>query len=74
MPKPTINATFCCYQFDTLQSTFVAKKLTLSIGTLLNLNHDNVRSHSAVIICQKVKSIIWKILHHPTYSPDLSTY
>ena len=36
------------------------------------LHHDNARSHSGRITCEKMQHFQWEVLPDPPYSPDLT--
>ena len=37
------------------------------------LQHDNAPSHTAKVVKNTLKALIWEILSHPPYSPDLAS-
>lgn len=72
LPNKTINAAFFCLHLDKVQSTLVENRPTVYNWDGVILYHDNLRSHAAVIICQKIIRFWLGCLHHPPYFPELA--
>ncbi len=53
----------CIKQFKKRRGLLTKKPILL---------HDNARPHSAVVTVGLLKTLKWKVLLHPVYSPDLS--
>ena len=71
-PGHAINAKVYCEQLDRLAAEIKKKRPSLVNRRQVFLQHDNARPHTARITREKIKSLGWKEVRHPPYSPDIA--
>lgn len=67
-----INGEFYCHQLDRFHAALKQKRPHLANRGDLYYHQDNARPHTALITTQKFKSLGYKMVPHPPYSPDIA--
>ena len=68
----TINAEVFCQQLNRVNETLGGKWTALINRKGVIFQHDNARLHASKQTPQKIRSLGWKVLPPPPYSPDLA--
>ena len=69
----TVNAAYYCHVLRTELYPALHEKRPHLWAELIILQHDNARPHSALITQATIAELVWELLEHPAYSPDLAT-
>ena len=68
----TITAQPYCDQLDRLNKMLKEKRSSLVNCKGVIFHHNNARSHSARITCNKIEELIWEKLQDAPYSPNIA--
>ncbi|GFW69683.1 mariner Mos1 transposase [Trichonephila clavipes] len=68
----TLNSNLYCQQLDRLKLTINQKWPELATRRGVVFHQDNARSHTSVVTRQKLWALVWEVLMHPPYIPDLA--
>ncbi|GFU62578.1 mariner Mos1 transposase [Trichonephila clavipes] len=67
----TLNLDLYCQQMDSLKLVIDPKRPELANRRGVVFHQDNARLHTSVVSLQKLWELVWEVLMHPPYSPDL---
>ena len=67
--KTTVNDTRYRSRINKLEAEVINKGL---YNDKIYSQHDNAKSHIAKIIKEKIAKLVWELLLHPPYSPDVA--
>jgi len=68
----TIDSTVYCSQLTKLDQAIRKKRPELVNRKGVVFHHDNARPHTSLTTRNKLLTLGWDVLPHPTYSPDLA--
>ena len=71
-PSKKLNSEKYCQQLNDLKTAVQEKRPGMFNRKDFILHHNNARPHAALGNRQKIAELDWKILSHPSYSPDLA--
>lgn len=71
-PGETTDSNLYCQQTERLRQAIEIKRPELIKRKGVVFHHDNDRPHTSLATHKKLRELVWEILMHPPYSPDLA--
>ncbi|GFV53142.1 histonelysine Nmethyltransferase SETMARlike [Trichonephila clavipes] len=68
----TLNSDLYCQQLDRLKPAIDQKRLDMASRRGVVFHQDNASLYTSVVARQKLWELVWEVLMHPPYSPDLA--
>ena len=72
LENQTINSSKYCSQLDQLKAALDEKRLELVNRKHIIFHQDNSRLYVSLMARQKLLRLVWEVLIHPLYSPDIA--